>query len=136
MTKISTSEATKILGINKQTLFRWEKSGLLPTVERAGSVEARMYDKDVIEEIARWRNFRKEERAHLRKLDPIRAKLDSYLPLKPLDAFEPPRVLSQEEFMDMKKGYSDLRKWQKKLSIIQKKYWTFANEYFGKNFDE
>lgn len=136
MTKITTSEATKILGINKQTLFRWEKSGLLPTVEREGPVEARMYDKAVIEEIARWRNFRKEEKAHLRKLDPIRTKLDSYLPLKPLDVFESPRILTQEEFLDMKKGYADLRKWQKKLNKIQENYWTFANDYFGKSFDE
>ena len=136
MTKITTSEATKILNINKQTLFRWEKSGLLPVVERSGSTEARMYDKEVIEEIARWRNFRKEEKAHLRKLGPIRSKLDSFLPLKPLDAFEQPKMLSQSDFLEMKKGYEDLRKWQKKLKKIQDNYWRFTTDYFGKNFDE
>jgi DNA-binding transcriptional MerR regulator len=136
MTKISTSEATRILGINKQTLFRWEKSGSLPAVERKGLTEARMYDKETIEEIAMWRNLRKEEKAHLRKLGKIREKLDSYLPTKPLDAFESPRMLSHAEFLDMKKGYEDLRKWEKKLDEIQESYWSFAKDYFGKNFDE
>lgn len=131
---ITASQASKILGIAKRTILRWDKSGLLPVSEenREGQLRTRKYPLDKIEKIRDWRNLRKRELKHLRKLDEIQERKNKFLPLTPIDHLHPPRILNIKETEEMKQAYKDLHEWEKELHKIYAEYERFTEDYYRK----
>lgn len=128
MSILTTSQAAKVIGVNKRTLMRWDKSGLLKAKRELVS-NIRIYDEEVVEKVRQWFQLRNKHKAHLRKLGPIRSKIDKYIVTQPLSWLEQPKIVSLDE---AKKAFNELHNWENQLEKIYKEYAEFTEDYYGK----
>lgn len=132
MSNITIGNAAKILGVNKKTLMRWDKSRLFPATREPVS-NIRVYNQDQVENVLHWLALRKKHRAHLQKLVPIRQSLDRFITKQPFPLSGRPKLYKLEE---AKKAFNDLHNWENELKKIYKEYAGF-NEYdYGKLEDD
>lgn len=124
MILITASRAASILGINKRTLFRWEKSGRLKS-RREGILGTRVYDKEYVEVAKKILDLNKVEEEHVKKLPRIRKDIEKncliqeYVPGKPL------KFLSEKEIEDAMKAFDAEEAWLKKHEQILRKLYSY-----------
>lgn len=123
MSYISISEAAKILKVSIKTMHRWDEDNTFPALREEVS-QARIYDMAVVLDYKNWREARGREKAHLRKLGPIRQKIEKYLVTQPLAPGEKTKVFDGQE---MGKAYKALDEWNERNRELR--------EYSMKFFD-
>ena len=128
MSKITISQAAKILGVSKKTLMRWDKPGLFPA-RRESVSNVRIYDKEGVEKLAEWFDLRKKHLNHLKKLKPINDECRRFISTRPLDPYNPPKG---HNLRDMKKAFNKMKQWQCDLNELRKKYIEFMEDYYKK----
>lgn len=110
MTLITSSEAAKILGISKRTLYRWEGEGRIRST-REGILNTRVFDNDYVEMAKKILDLDKQEEEHLKKLPNIRKQIEEhnleqeYIPGKPL------KLLTEEEVKAAMKAFDAEEEW-------------------------
>lgn len=127
MKHIRISEASKLLGVNKITLIRWDKDGLLITLREPIS-NTRYYDEDKILNVKKWFDLRKKHRELLNRLEPLRKEVDKFISTTPLSEQKNPKI---HKFEEMKKAFDEMNKWEKEHEEILKEYSAFVGTNFG-----
>ncbi len=115
---ITSTEAAKILKVNKLTLIRWDKEGKFPPTVKESSGR-RMYNKNFVESHAKWLDLRKRHRKHLNLLGPIRTEANKFVG-KQLTPGEP--LVTYLDLAEMKKAYDAMDDWNKKEKKITSEY--------------
>lgn len=113
---LTISQASKVLGVNKKTLMRWEALGKFPAKWVDGK---RYYDEKEIKEHAQWFRLRRKHRSHNRGLTAIRKEADKFLVTQPLGFMENPKFHKSE---DMKRAYDALHRWEEVDKKIMDEY--------------
>lgn len=123
MSKLSISEAAKILKVSVKTMHRWDKDNTFPALREEVS-HARVYDMAVVLDYKNWREAREREKTHLRELGPLRQKIEKYLVTQPLAPGEKTKVFDGKE---MGEAYKALDEWNERNRELR--------EYSMKFFD-
>lgn len=108
-----------MLGINKITLIRWDKSGKLPA-KRESVSKNRYYSLELIKAFVDYR-------FHLKKLKKITEEVNKYSATEALDLVV--RV-KHCKFEDLKKAFEALRGWEGKYKILRRKYIEEKEKYY------
>ena len=122
------SQAANYLGVSTKTMMRWDADGVIPA-QRDPITNSRLYHPIVLEKVKKWLDLRKRHKDLLNKLGPIRARIDKFLAIKPLDPYSPTRPVKFEE---MKAAFEDMGVWKKKHDEIYKEYADFTEGFYGK----
>ena len=126
MSKISISQAAKILGVSTKTLMRADKDGSFPA-EREEVSRARVYDQSTVEKLAEWLDLRRRHKEHLRKLGPLREALDKFIPKKPLEPFQNPEVYDGKK---LKEAVDAMQEWKDAEAKISEEYAKFSGFFY------
>jgi DNA-binding transcriptional MerR regulator len=110
MSKISVSQAAKILNVSIKTLQRWDEDNTFPALREEVS-NSRIYDEDIVMEYKAYRDARVDEKAHLNKLGPIRQAIEKFIVTQPLEPGQPAKVFDGK---DMAAAYKALDQWNDK----------------------
>ncbi len=127
MLYLKIGEVAKILGINKMTLIRWDKDGLLPA-NREQISNIRYYDNEKVQKVAKWFDLRGRHRELLSRLGPVRKNLDRFISTVPLSEQQNPPI---HKFEDLKKAVDDMQAWEKEHEAILREYAEFTDENYG-----
>lgn len=117
MDKINVTEASKILGISKKTLIRFDEDGRFPAQRSANGY--RIYDRVDIENHALWFSLRRKHKEHNRKLKKIQDEVDKYITTQPLGPFQKSKF---HRLGDMRAAFEQLHDWEEEHKEILKEY--------------
>lgn len=112
------SQVSKILGVDKKTLMRWDNEGKYPAIREKHS-NIRLYDEIDIQNHALWFDIRRKHKAHLRLLPALNEERNKFINTKPLQPGESPKSFPLKE---MKKAYDAIHKWEDEENEILKEY--------------
>ncbi len=110
MEAIASAEAAKILGINKRTLYRWEKEGKIRST-REGVLSFRVFNKSYIEIVKRILDLNKQEKEHLKKLPRIIEEIEKYHLLQEYVPGEPLKMSSEKDVELAMAAFDAEEKW-------------------------
>lgn len=117
MDTININEASKILGVSKKTLIRFDEEGRFPAQRSTNGY--RIYDKTDIENHALWFALRRKHKEHNRKLKTIKDEVDKYISTQPLGPFQKKGFHKLE---GMKAAFERLHQWEEEHKEILKEY--------------
>lgn len=120
MPQITTKEASRILGISKRTLFRWEQERRIKST-REGILNIRVYDRQYITMVKKLLDLDKRIRKHNTKLPEILVQIRKHQLEQVYNPGRPLKLFSSSDLKSMGKAFDDEEAWdaEHKRQIIE-----------------